>query len=210
MRFENSRPQNQSVNLDNSIVIKDYPREIVRKFNTEFKVFSNIKNEQTKIYTERLNEIKRKYISSIPGRGNVYLLENKFRLENEIAQLNTFINQNKKKYFDSQYKEVDNSINSILKEITPNTLDSFRSSHHLNFFPDKHIREEIKQTLHKSLLSKINKIVENITVKYYFKDITYDDIKDSEFLNHLKNKFKIIDWNSFDPIHESITLQVKS
>lgn len=212
IKFVNSKIERQTIKLKGLFSVpKDFPRDLVSRFETIFKVFTPEDFGYGLIGLKELeiefSKIKKKYLRHIAKRGNVFLINEKNNLKEDIEGIREKIEQEKAGIKMQLIQRGRTSIDAICMSLTPDLISEYRDRLLYKMaLTDDEVVEEIRSMLRKNISKKINSVTIKIDIEYSFKDITYEDIKDPEFVENLMTEFSELNWHEIEPYDEYSTV----
>lgn len=211
MEFPNSRIEQKTINIAKELALKDFPDEVTERFNTSFKIFT--KEDIDKIGTykninERYEQIKSKYVKTIGSKRVVILVKDKGDITKVLNELKDDISKDNLDLVKELSKKIKSQAEIITRDLSDESVIKYKSKQGIpEFYPLKDIRLRLLLNLEDALYRVIGKIETKREIKFFFKDITLEDIKDKEFTEKLKHEFFELDWSKFNAVDEKSAIQ---
>ena len=169
---------------------------IKKKLNTKMKLFSNIDEKKGfERFTElkaKIEKIRNNYLQPLTCRKDksVIKIEDKLNLKGEIEKIKKEIPEVNKQIRDFIKMEVLNSKKQIQKELhdflienPPDNLKDYKD----NLFKES-IEDEVNKIINHIKFPEPDQILNKVSIKNNFYDLTFEDFKDPELLSEFSDK----------------------
>lgn len=151
-----------------------------------------------KVIDERVNNVRKKYIRSLgPRFGNVILRQKKEEFQKEVEivrkELDKFRAQAEKKLkseFEKCQKEL---IKILLPGVIKNPPDDLVGGI-LTSKPTSAQAKEYLESVLKTVIPNAETFIKDMQLQCDFKDVTYEMLRDNDFLDSLKKAYTYISW----------------
>jgi hypothetical protein len=195
LSFQGSNLNSKDITLPSkALPFKD--AEIRDKLKTKMKLFDEIeKRDEFKPFQElkqKIDNIRKRYLIPLTSRNekNIIKVEEKMDFENSINAVIECIPQAKQEVIEFLDTEILNSEDRIRKELQlfleENPPDDVK-----NYKPDirkRKIEHFINELFGKVNFPKAMDLLDNISIKYHYYDLTFEDLKAQELLDEFEEK----------------------
>jgi len=194
LNFEGANLNVKKVNIPSKAMpFKD--KEIKKALETKMRLFGNLDSKDgfAEFFSikDKIEELRKKYCTPITLRKkSVISIENKqeFILELEkirenIVKLNKIIPQHLDSEILSSKEKIQNELMRFLKENPPEEIKSYQ----VDLFNRK-TQDIVSQILNSIKYPEPSELLNKMSLKINFYDLTYEDFKDDDFLKELKDR----------------------
>ena len=190
--------QRHRINIPQKLIELGAAKEVARRLRTTFDLILKDDRYSSASLEAELNEIRQNFTKSMGSEhGRLILKAAKPLLEKRLAEFKEKLEQHQKTLANVLQGALNESRNLIIEYYLPlvlkNPPDCMRAQLFNNPSADV-IRKWIDIQLDKEI-PKAEKLVQSIEFKVYFKDITYETLNHSDFIELVKANFPAIDWD---------------
>ena len=172
--------------------------ELEGRLKTSFDLLEKDNTLSSKKLDKKLKELRDAFTPSLgKTHGRVMLKSNKVFFNQEIELFKKQLEEHAKKVESSLQSDIDESIAKIAKYYLPIVkakppLD-MRGKLGNHIEDDTHVTDWIIRQLN-GVFPTANKMISNIYVSIIYKDVTFENLNDKEFLNAVEHAFPDVNW----------------
>jgi hypothetical protein len=184
--------QRQKISIPKEIQKVGQSKELENRLTTSFEFIAKDSGFSSKSLEDELNEIRNNFSPSLGKKyGRVVLKPNKQALLDKLDELEKNLKTHQDKIKSGLQECIDNSRKQIIEYYKPIIMksppDSLRGR--IVGEPDEKTVEEWIEMELERVFPKADKIVDEMKIEKTFKDITFETLNQSEFMEAIKAKF---------------------
>lgn len=187
LTFEGFNIQSRRVQLPKTLpLIASQDKAFKERFSASLKVLDSIeKPKDLKGITESLEELRKTYLVPVGPAGRIMLKSKRSEFEEELCE----IEEKLAKCKETLTKELEAALYGVIAAITPELARAVLADPPPRFrglFPTtkESATEYVEQELNKAF-PKAEKLVENMRIHKFYKDVTYETLKNPEFIERV-------------------------
>jgi hypothetical protein len=189
--------QRQKISIPKGIQNGGQSKELENRLTTSFELIAKDSGFSSKALEDELNDIRNNF-SPLLGKkyGRVVLKSNKKALLEKLDELEKNLKIHQEKIKIGLQECIDNSKTQIVEYYKPIIMKSPPDSlmGRIVGEPDEKIVEKWIERELERVFPKADKIVSEMKIEKTFKDVTYETLNQSEFIESIKNRFPDIEW----------------
>lgn len=198
LAFKGAHLDKKRINIPpKALPVRD--EEFLKKLEINMALFGDFQNSEKNPIREmenKVNEIRKDYLTPIGGGKSIIYKNQKSDFEKEVSEIEKSIKELPEKLYKVLKNEIkktrDRIENELIGFIWQNPPENIVNNIGSKYFGDI-VRDEVNKILAKihfpAIVDVLNK---EVTIEYVYSDITYDDLKSTGFLDKLVEK-KVID-----------------
>ena len=195
--FPGVRIQRRRIPIPQVLITVNAEKELFGKLRTTFDLIEKDMEFPLNHLIKKSNRTKKKFTFLLGKKGRVILKEKKFEFENEIEEIRSELEACKEKLESELDTKLKRSKNQILDHCVP-ILKANPPHEMTSCLPYQYEDKDIKHWVESEILETFptaTELCQEMKLEVVYKDITFETLKDEDFIRKIKNKFSSHKWD---------------
>ena len=201
LKLRGAALQRQRVSIPESLQqLGQDNKELEGRLKTTFELIEKESDLSSRQLDDKLKEVRKNFTRSLgDDKGRVMLKNRKKDIEERLDAIRKKLEDHKAAIEESLEIKIEKAIDQVsnyyLSFVKNNPPDKMKKSFSEENIQEDKMLEWVKSELRREF-PNVKQIINGMTIEVNYKDITYETLKEKEFINKIKVIFPNIEWNA--------------